>query len=236
MLIRDGIVNLKGFPGTVFQVINYLPVCGTLSSSATKQSDLSGKGPCFTLHCIIRVDWSFSLFADKCTAAISTFNTSSATAAIYDLSGVESGDLPGGGAQLCVCGALGTSDTQSGDPKTNGLLCVWVDEKGFEEEWWSGWTDTRVASSFQQSSQGKSLPHCNDVDLASMSKESVATRSASVGSATSGANPTTSTSPSKGGSANTGTSAPNPTGTYWVLMATEPQEFSLPARPIFWSR
>jgi hypothetical protein len=42
MLIRDGIVNLKGFPGTVFQVINYLPVCGTLASSATKQSDLSG--------------------------------------------------------------------------------------------------------------------------------------------------------------------------------------------------
>jgi hypothetical protein len=42
MLIRDGIVNLVGFTGTVFQVINYLPVCGTLSSSLTEQSDLSG--------------------------------------------------------------------------------------------------------------------------------------------------------------------------------------------------
>jgi hypothetical protein len=42
MLIREGIVNLERFPGTVFQVINYLPVCGALSTSATKQSDLSG--------------------------------------------------------------------------------------------------------------------------------------------------------------------------------------------------
>lgn len=52
MLIRDGIINLEGFPGTVFQVINYLPVCGTLSTSVTKQSDLSGTNLLFkpSLH------------------------------------------------------------------------------------------------------------------------------------------------------------------------------------------
>jgi len=43
LLIRDGIVNLVGFTGTVFQVINYTPVCGTLSSSLSQQSDLSGQ-------------------------------------------------------------------------------------------------------------------------------------------------------------------------------------------------
>jgi hypothetical protein len=42
LFIRDGIVNLQGLTGTVFQVINYMPVCGTLSSSLTRQSDLSG--------------------------------------------------------------------------------------------------------------------------------------------------------------------------------------------------
>lgn len=151
---------------------------------------------------------------------MSTFNTSSATAAIYDLSGVESSDLPGGGAQLCVCGALGTSNAQSGDPKTNGLLCVWVDEKGFEEEWWSLSTEKRVASSFQQSSQGKSLPRCNEVDLASISKESVATRSVDASSTASRANPTNSATPTNGGSASTGAGAPNSTGTCGLLTAT----------------
>jgi hypothetical protein len=43
LFIRDGIVNLVGFTGTVFQVINYMPVCGTLSSSLTRQIDLSGQ-------------------------------------------------------------------------------------------------------------------------------------------------------------------------------------------------
>jgi hypothetical protein len=144
---------------------------------------------------------------------MSTFNTTTATSGIYDLSGVASTQLPGGGTQLCVCGSFGTSNAQSGDPKTNGLLCLWVDENGKEEEWWSGSTDTRVASSFQQSAQGKSLPHCNEVDLVSMSSESVATRTADSGSsATSRTTATSGASSGKGGnSASSG--VPDPTGT-----------------------
>ncbi|PVH70049.1 hypothetical protein DL98DRAFT_578046 [Cadophora sp. DSE1049] len=152
--IRDGIMNLVGYSGTVFQVLNYMPVCGTLSSSLTRHSDLS----------------------DKCTSAMSSFNTSSVTAGIYDISGVPSTDLPGSGNQLCVCGAFGTSTTTSGVSGANGLLCVWVDGKGFGENWWSLSTETRVASSFQLSAQGKSLPSCKDVDLSSMKAESLATR------------------------------------------------------------
>jgi len=163
LFIRDGIVNLVGLTGTVFQVIDYLPVCGTLSGSLTRQTDLS----------------------DKCTAAMSSFNTSTVMAGIYDLSGVASTRSPGSGTQLCICGSFGTAKARTGDPKSNGLLCVWVDEKGFEEEWWSGPTETRVASSFQLSAQGKALPRCDSVDLASMSAASLATRTAAVSSATS---------------------------------------------------
>jgi hypothetical protein len=43
--IRDGIVDLEGLTGTIFQVIDYMPVCGTLSASLTQQSDLSGTSP-----------------------------------------------------------------------------------------------------------------------------------------------------------------------------------------------
>ncbi|KAH8588471.1 hypothetical protein B0O99DRAFT_693398 [Bisporella sp. PMI_857] len=186
LFIRDGIVNLQGLTGTVFQVINYMPVCGTLSSSLTRQSDLS----------------------DKCTAAMSTFNTTSATAAIYDLSGVASSELPGSGTQLCICGAFGTPTAKAGDPKSNGLLCVWVDEKGYEEEWWSGATDTRVASSFQLSAQGKALPLCSAVDLVSLSAESLATRTAETSSPTSKA-----TSTAGSGKAGSGTTQSSPTST-----------------------
>lgn len=115
---------------------------------------------------------------------MSTFNTTSVTAGIYDLSGVPSSDLPGGGTQLCICAAFGTSSAKPGDPNSNGLLCFWVDEKGSEENWWSGQTDTRVASSFQMSAQGKALPPCNSVDLASLSAASLATRTSAVSSAT----------------------------------------------------
>jgi hypothetical protein len=141
---------------------------------------------------------------------MSSFNTTSVTAGIYDLSGVASDQLPGGGTQLCICGSFGTSTAKAGDPKSNGLLCVWVDEKGSEEEWWSGATDTRVASSFQLSAQGKALPPCNSVDLASMSAESLATRTAAVSSATSKATSTA-------GSGKTG-SGTTPTGKHMVFL------------------
>jgi hypothetical protein len=140
---------------------------------------------------------------------MSTFNTTSATAAIYDLSGVVSSELPGGGTQLCICGAFGTPAAKAGDPKSNGLLCVWVDERGFEEEWWSGATDTRVASSFQLSAQGKALPLCNAVDLAALSAESLATRTAESSSPTSKA---TSTAGSGKASSSTTRSSPTSTG------------------------
>jgi hypothetical protein len=203
LFIRDGIVNLVGFTGTVFQAINYMPVCGTLSSSLTRQIDLSGQYPFSHSH--HPRSSSNSRLSDKCTAAMTTFNTTSPTSGIYDLSGVASSQLPGGGTQLCICGSFGTSTAKAGDPKSNGLLCVWVDEKGFEEEWWSGYTDTRVASSFQLSAQGKALPPCNSVDLASLSAASLATRTADVSSATPKA--TTTAASGKSGGSNTPSSS-----------------------------
>jgi hypothetical protein len=211
MFIRDGIVNLVGFTGTVFQVLNYVPVCGTLSNSLSAQIDLSGSHfPLLSPPNPVLIQLLPPV--DKCTTAMSTFNTTSATSGIYDLSGVKSTESPGTGTPLCVCGAFGTSTAKSGDPNTNGLLCVLVNEKGLEENWWSMSTDARVASSFQLSAQGKSLPHCNAVDLVSMSKASMATRTAAVNSASSATTPTSVATSGKGGGS-TGNGTPNPTGT-----------------------
>jgi hypothetical protein len=148
---------------------------------------------------------------------MSTFNTSDATAGIYDITGIFSSEKPGDGSQLCICGSFGTASAKAGDPRSNGLLCVWVDEKGFEEIWWSGSTDNRVASSFQMSAQGKSLPRCDKVDLVSMSQASVATRSVQAASSVATPATATSTADSKGvGSTTTSLNSPHPTS-QWKL-------------------
>lgn len=156
-VVQDGTVNLVGFEGSIFYVVNYLPVCGSFSAPRAR---------------IAQIDLS-----EKCTFAMSSYNETDKTAGIYDRLGIELEDPPetviAGGEEVCICGSF----SQGQDTKAD--MCYWVDGSGFLETWWSLHTEHRTASSYQPSSQNKALPACKDVDLDKLVEESKATRDAS---------------------------------------------------------
>src|SRR5271167_1124543 len=83
-LPRNGIGGLVGYGSTVYQAIDYEPVCGTLDNAMTQSFDVSG----------------------LCGPAMSSYNVSSDRYAFYDQTGVRLSVAPVSVAG-CICFSLG---------------------------------------------------------------------------------------------------------------------------------
>lgn len=101
-LVKDGIGSLVGYAGTVYQAVNYVPVCGTLGPSQTAPNEVSS----------------------VCDPAMSQFNTTSSTYAYYDITGILLNVQPATGTAGCMCFSLAMISGSAGD------FCVSLDGYG----------------------------------------------------------------------------------------------------------
>ena len=99
----------KGYIGTVFQLVSYIPVCGTLNPSETQPITIS----------------------ELCAPVMSVYNKTSDLYAFYDTTGIVLTSPPGTGQTGCLCFALSALNGFQGD------FCVWIDGYVRPDIWWA---------------------------------------------------------------------------------------------------
>src|SRR5205814_1648232 len=90
---RDGIATLPGYAATVYQAVNFYPVCGTLDPFFTFPYDM----------------WQY------CVPVMSVYNSTSELSAFYDQTGIRMSVSPASGVPGCMCFSLSMSSGKSGD-------------------------------------------------------------------------------------------------------------------------
>ena len=105
-----------------------------------------------------------------CVEPISRFtNDTSRTFGLYERGGTRlEGAIIGGGRDLCMCFSVSTIAGLGND------ICYYFAPTGDLDMWWELHIDHRIASSVRSGS-AKALPHCADVDIASLEGSWIAT-------------------------------------------------------------
>jgi hypothetical protein len=149
-IVKDGIGTILGYTGTVYQAVNYIPVCGTLGPPQSL-------GPSETAP---------NEITSVCDPAMSQFNKTSSTYAFYDITGILLNVQPALGTAGCMCFSLATISGSAGD------FCVSLDGYGQPQIYYQ-FPGYIVAGDFQPG--GKSLPQCKDVNIPAISSSVYAT-------------------------------------------------------------
>lgn len=139
-ITKDGVATIVGYPGTVYQAVDYIPVCGTLGAVQTTPIEVTA----------------------VCDPAMSVFNTTSTTYAFYDDSGVLLSVRPVTGTPGCMCFSLAMLSGSQGD------ICISIDGYGQPQvDYVDQLLSYILAGNFQPG--GKSLPQCKDVNISAIS-------------------------------------------------------------------
>jgi hypothetical protein len=167
---RDGEINDPGgFPGLSYHSKRWEPLC----ASITQPFD------------------TFAL-SDYCIEPLNSYtNDTSRTLGLYEQGGTRlEGAIIGGGKELCMCFSVSTIAGTGND------MCFYFGPTGDLDMWWSLQIDYRIASAIQSGS-AKALPHCADVNIASLEASWAATAvEPSATGAVSNIGPTTTTTTS----------------------------------------
>jgi len=96
-------------------------------------------------------------------------NDTSRTFGLYERGGTRlEGAIIGGGRELCMCFSVSTIGGLGND------MCFYFGPTGDFDLWWELHIDYRIASAVRSGS-AKALPHCADVDIASLEASWAAT-------------------------------------------------------------
>jgi hypothetical protein len=107
----NGIVSLVGYaPDTIFQTLDYIPVCGTLGPSLTSATGIT----------------------TYCDPAMSVFNKTANLVAMFDQTGVLLPLTPASGQSGCLCFCLSMLSGRQGN------LCLWLEAGAVPQVWWGG--------------------------------------------------------------------------------------------------
>jgi hypothetical protein len=149
-IVKDGIGTILGYTGTVYQAVNYIPVCGTLGPPQSLGASETAPNE----------------ITSVCDPAMSQFNKTSSTYAFYDITGTLLNVQPALGTAGCMCFSLATISGSAGD------FCVSLDGYGQPQIYYL-FPGYIVAGDFQPG--GKSLPQCKDVNIPAISSSIYAT-------------------------------------------------------------
>jgi hypothetical protein len=148
LMLKEGAVNgLEGYSGLAYQAIRYEPLCGNLGTDSRYNNPIN--------------------MADYCRPAIDSLaNNTKDSLALYDTTGSRLKNARvGAGTRLCLFFAL----AQTGDG-IKGALCIFVDEYGRGDGWWSLHLDGIAAGNYRPNVD-KALPFCKDVEFSELRKE-----------------------------------------------------------------
>jgi hypothetical protein len=100
--------DLKGYQGSEFESIQYLPQCGSLGVGL-------GSDP--------------KAIGDRCNTATNAFRDSNELAAFYDLDGTIQPQLTNG-TESCLCMGLQTASTFGSGYSDRAAVCLWISAAG----------------------------------------------------------------------------------------------------------
>ena len=100
--------NLKGYQGSEFESIQYLPQCGSLGVALGKEPKAIG---------------------DRCNKAMDMFKGSNELAAFYGLDGKIQQQLTNG-TESCLCMGLQTSGSGGLEYPDRAAICLWISAAG----------------------------------------------------------------------------------------------------------
>jgi hypothetical protein len=145
---RDGEINDPGgFSGLSYHSKRWEPLC-------------------------ISITQSFDTFdmSNFCIEPLDRYtNNTSRTLGLYECGGTRlEGAIIGGGRELCMCFSVSTIGGLGND------MCFYFGPTGDFNLWWELHIDYRIASAVRSGS-AKALPHCADVDIASLEASWAAT-------------------------------------------------------------
>jgi hypothetical protein len=100
--------DLKGYQGSEFESIQYLPQCGSLGVGLGREPKAIG---------------------DRCNTSTNAFRDSNELAAFYDLDGKIQPQLTNG-TESCLCMGLQTASTLGSAYPDRAAICLWISAAG----------------------------------------------------------------------------------------------------------